>query len=303
MGYRIKTVAALTGIPRSTLLAWERRYALIDPDRQGNGYREYSEMEVARLQAVKRLIDEGYKVSEALSLVEAPPPAVPDAATPGLRVAAAHPTLAVRWSTSPPPDLTLVRAAPTVAALVDEPAPSAEVFVADLAALGPDPARAVERAVAALGARAAVVEVAFAPRATVLRLLRQGVRVVSAAGGDEALVQAVREQAAWRRLAELPPPPLAGTEDVPGRRFSDTQLARLGALRTGVSCECPNHLARLAAQLAAFEAYSAACAAQSPDDAVLHAWLQTGTARARAAVEEMLARVCEQEGISAGSAG
>ena len=78
MGYRIKTVSERTGIPRGTLLAWERRYGLLHPDRQDNGYREYSEAEVDLLCAVKRLVDQGHKVSEAISLVGLRPPPTGD---------------------------------------------------------------------------------------------------------------------------------------------------------------------------------------------------------------------------------
>ena len=79
MGYRIKTVAELTGIPRNTLLAWERRYGILTPERQNNGYREFSEQDVAVLKEIKRLVDAGHKVSEAISLLGdrvklAPPP-------------------------------------------------------------------------------------------------------------------------------------------------------------------------------------------------------------------------------------
>jgi DNA-binding transcriptional MerR regulator/methylmalonyl-CoA mutase cobalamin-binding subunit len=70
MGYRIKTVARLTGIPRNTLLAWERRYQLVDPERSDNGYREYSDEDVDLLRAIKRLVDDGYKISEAITLVK-----------------------------------------------------------------------------------------------------------------------------------------------------------------------------------------------------------------------------------------
>ncbi len=69
MGYRIKTVARLTGIPRNTLLAWERRYSVVEPERSDNGYREYSEADVDLLRAIKRLVDDGYKISEAITLV------------------------------------------------------------------------------------------------------------------------------------------------------------------------------------------------------------------------------------------
>ncbi|MBL8618993.1 MAG: MerR family transcriptional regulator [Deltaproteobacteria bacterium] len=68
MGYRIKTVARLTGVPRNTLLAWERRYNLVEPDRADNGYREYTEEDVQRIIKIKRLVDRGYKISEAITL-------------------------------------------------------------------------------------------------------------------------------------------------------------------------------------------------------------------------------------------
>lgn len=68
MGYRIKTVARLTGVPRNTLLAWERRYNLVEPDRADNGYREYTEADVQRIINIKRLVDRGYKISEAITL-------------------------------------------------------------------------------------------------------------------------------------------------------------------------------------------------------------------------------------------
>ncbi|MEL6343407.1 MAG: MerR family transcriptional regulator [Myxococcota bacterium] len=70
MGYRIKTVSDMLGVPRNTLLAWERRYSLVTPARQSNGYREYSEADVTKLREVKRLIDEGHKVSEAISMLQ-----------------------------------------------------------------------------------------------------------------------------------------------------------------------------------------------------------------------------------------
>jgi MerR family transcriptional regulator, light-induced transcriptional regulator len=69
LGFRIKTVAEMTGVPRNTLLAWERRYGLVSPERQANGYREYSERDVVLLQELKRLVDAGYRVSEAVSLL------------------------------------------------------------------------------------------------------------------------------------------------------------------------------------------------------------------------------------------
>lgn len=76
MGYRIKTVAELVGISKGTLLAWERRYSFVVPERAENGYREYTDADVERLRRIKRLVEEGYKISEAISLThEAAAPA------------------------------------------------------------------------------------------------------------------------------------------------------------------------------------------------------------------------------------
>ena len=70
MTYRIRTVAEMTGVPRNTLLAWERRYGLVKPERHENGYRSYSEEDVERLQRVQNAIRSGLKISEAVALLE-----------------------------------------------------------------------------------------------------------------------------------------------------------------------------------------------------------------------------------------
>jgi DNA-binding transcriptional MerR regulator len=70
MTYRIKSVAALTGISAATLRAWERRYDLVSPERTAGGYRTYSDDDVERLRRVKTLVDRGFKVSEAIALAQ-----------------------------------------------------------------------------------------------------------------------------------------------------------------------------------------------------------------------------------------
>lgn len=69
MGYRIKTVSEITGIPKNTLVAWERRYGIPDPERLANGYRQYSDADIATLQQLKSAIADGLKISEAVGLV------------------------------------------------------------------------------------------------------------------------------------------------------------------------------------------------------------------------------------------
>jgi DNA-binding transcriptional MerR regulator len=69
LSYRVKTVCRLTGIHRSTLLAWERRYQVVEPLRADNGYRVYTENDVNRLRRLKSLVDKGHAVSEALTML------------------------------------------------------------------------------------------------------------------------------------------------------------------------------------------------------------------------------------------
>lgn len=69
MSFRIKTVATMTGIPRATIVAWERRYNLLEPRRSPAGYRIYSDEDVEVLRRVKRMTEEGYAISEALRLM------------------------------------------------------------------------------------------------------------------------------------------------------------------------------------------------------------------------------------------
>lgn len=67
MTYRVKTVSELTGIPRSTLIAWERRYHLFEPGRSEGGYRLYSDAEVDILRQLKARVDAGLSISEAIA--------------------------------------------------------------------------------------------------------------------------------------------------------------------------------------------------------------------------------------------
>lgn len=67
--YKVKTVVTMTGIPRNTLVAWERRYQLFETHRLENGYRLYSDADVALLRRLKALVDEGLSISEAVRLV------------------------------------------------------------------------------------------------------------------------------------------------------------------------------------------------------------------------------------------
>lgn len=70
MPYQIKSVSEMLGIPRNTLIAWERRYDIVEPDRTSAGYRIYRDEHIEVLRQVKELIDAGHKVGEACRILK-----------------------------------------------------------------------------------------------------------------------------------------------------------------------------------------------------------------------------------------
>ncbi len=67
--YTIKEAAARTGVSIELLRAWERRYGIVAPSRTAGGYRIYDEGALARLRAMRELIDEGWTPSNAAAAV------------------------------------------------------------------------------------------------------------------------------------------------------------------------------------------------------------------------------------------
>jgi len=63
--YNVKAVCVRTGLSAATLRAWERRYGLPSPDRSGQGYRLYSERDIAMLDWLKRQTDCGINIAHA----------------------------------------------------------------------------------------------------------------------------------------------------------------------------------------------------------------------------------------------
>jgi MerR family transcriptional regulator, light-induced transcriptional regulator len=62
---RIGEVARRTGVAVPTLRAWERRYGLLSPDRTDGGHRLYGEVDIERVRAMVRLLDEGWSAAAA----------------------------------------------------------------------------------------------------------------------------------------------------------------------------------------------------------------------------------------------
>ncbi|MBN2799891.1 MAG: MerR family transcriptional regulator [Deltaproteobacteria bacterium] len=73
MSYWIHDVSQRTGIPKNTLIAWERRHGLVMPARTEGGYRLYTDEDVALIFRIKELLNAGYRISAAAQLVRSEP--------------------------------------------------------------------------------------------------------------------------------------------------------------------------------------------------------------------------------------
>ncbi|KRF36767.1 MerR family transcriptional regulator [Nocardioides sp. Soil805] len=67
--YTVKRAAELTGLSPDTLRMWERRYAVVEPERSPGGYRLYDDAALRRLAAMKSLVDAGWSVRAAATRV------------------------------------------------------------------------------------------------------------------------------------------------------------------------------------------------------------------------------------------
>lgn len=63
--YTIKQAAALSGVGAPLVRAWERRYGIVEPMRTAAGYRLYDDAMVARLKAMRALIEAGWSAAQA----------------------------------------------------------------------------------------------------------------------------------------------------------------------------------------------------------------------------------------------
>lgn len=82
--YPIREVSRLTGVNSVTLRAWERRYALICPQRTPKGHRLYARDDIQRIESILQWLNRGVPVSQVRELLdqpsvtEAPEPAAGD---------------------------------------------------------------------------------------------------------------------------------------------------------------------------------------------------------------------------------
>jgi MerR family transcriptional regulator, light-induced transcriptional regulator len=71
--YTIRQAALRSGVDASLIRAWERRYGITRPERTPGGYRLYSDEEIARLRAMRELIERGWSAAQAATAAAAQP--------------------------------------------------------------------------------------------------------------------------------------------------------------------------------------------------------------------------------------
>jgi DNA-binding transcriptional MerR regulator len=299
-GFRSGVAARLAGVPVETLRVWERRYGLSSPQRSARGQRLYSEEQVRRLSLIKQLVDQGHPIGALAGLVPAQLREL--AAHRQARAAPARPIravmigeglarrLALGSRSAAAFDILQTVARLDSAATVKEQ--GADLLLVEVPELLAEAVPLIETVTRAAAARAVVVMYRFGAGAIVRRLRAQGMLVARVPADVDEIVMlcetAVAGPEEAKALARAAPPP---------RRLDDTALAHLAAAASGVSCECPRHLADILVMLASFERYSAQCASRSPAEMRLHQDLNEAAGQARVLLEAAMERLARAEGL------
>ncbi len=310
--FKIGAVARLTGIPVETLRAWERRYQVVTPQRAVGGSRLYGNQDVARLAAIKRLVDGGNSIStiaqlslEQLKGRESAADALQVSHIPEgpARIAVIGSSLPLRLSEAL--DSVTARRVAIVASYANAEEfaraganDSLDGVIIEEPVLIRESVNRLRRLLQQVADARVVAVYGYGKRESIRQLERLGI---------EALQHPITWPTLMRSLQNgrgLPVTRSAGDAypdlmafPVPERRFDDRQLARIASVNTNIDCECPHHIANLVVSLNHFELYSAECENLSDEDAALHAYLQRATARARSLLESALQRVIETDGI------
>ncbi len=70
--YPIRAISELTGVPTTTLRAWERRYGLLQPSRTAKGHRLYSGEDIDLVKEIVILLKSNHTISEAIRIIRNP---------------------------------------------------------------------------------------------------------------------------------------------------------------------------------------------------------------------------------------
>lgn len=315
--YKIGAVSRLTGLPSNTIRTWERRYQVVQPERTPSGGRVYSDKDVVRLQLIAVLLDLDESISSISGLSEVElrqriqrhqsltgNTATPSEPTTQLSriaiISKDHQVLSDMLSAPGGTHFTVSHASSTPDSFVQG---SANILVVDIDALEGDPVYEVKTITKHSGVDATIVLYSFCRSLTLVSLSEQGVRLVRKPINPSILRRVIEDHARVTRLLRHSRRARKTFDELPKdganqpRRFTTDQLTRLANIAAETDCECPNHLATLLVNLVAFEDYSARCESEGEDDAALHRYLHSQTAKARSYMETALTYLLEHDNI------
>lgn len=76
--FPIRVLSEQTGVPPTTLRAWERRYGLLQPVRTPKGHRVYGQADLDTVRRVVQLLEAGSTISKAVNMIKSGEPAAFD---------------------------------------------------------------------------------------------------------------------------------------------------------------------------------------------------------------------------------
>ena len=311
--YRIGAVSRLTGVAQDTLRVWERRYGAVVPMRSEAGTRLYGQSDITRLTLIKRLVDAGDAISSVANLSldqlqervrECTTPVVVDTEDRPCHLVVLGDVLGSRLGREIEKDDRLILSGhfqDKASFLREAPALEIDLVVLEYSTLQPDDVKEIGMLLHRSGVSRAIVAYGFGSSATMTKLASDRIiplRMPVDISEIRRLCHAHVARPVASTSASLVGIELGG--ELPPRRFSDAQLAKVAAASVSVRCECPHHLVDLITGLSAFENYSEECEVLNVDDAALHSMLHSATAHARSIIEAALEQVIAIDGLSTG---
>ncbi len=306
---RIGAVARLTGLSPHTLRKWEDRYAAVQPERTQGGERVYSRQDLQRLLLIRNLSRAGLalrslaksSLADLQRIEKEIGEQAAEISSEGLsrpvRIGVVGTSIVALLTHREPvyaSNLDIIATAENPDGLVQQ---LGEVMPDVLVYEVPAVSAATMDVVADLRDRTSVQNVmvvyGYALREHLRQLSDQQVVLLRTPVDQRELRSAAVQLGRTAGSLQTETADLHVTPP----RFSPAALARAAAASPQIKCECPHHLVDLLNTLRAFEDYSADCENTSEEDAELHHYLWTTTARARMTFEDALIKVAAAEGI------
>lgn len=317
--FRSGVAARLSGIPVQTLRVWERRYQLTGVKPPGSHQRLYTQAEVERLTAIKRLVDLGQSIGPLVAMdldslqsiyasLERLQAGLGEAESAvlsgrvhvgfaGMFLETIRPELpprtAATWSDVRAHSLTALT---RVDGFVSDPP---DVLLVEFPSIVDSTVQGLLEFVKTYAVSRVMVFYRFAPSALIRSLRTYGFAVMRMPPDEAELSKACRDfllqcvhRIGLERDSGSPPPSSMSP------RYSLETLGKLTSIESSVFCECPRQLAQLLINITAFEGYSAQCANRDSNDVLIHQRLQRDAATVRCLLEDSLDELLRYEGIS-----